>query len=158
MLASAFSPHHYTMENFLKLLEYNFWANDLFITRLLSQPKIPIKIVSQMSHLLGAHRIWLDRVGGRGSLPSAWDEIETEYWEGINIELYNETSDLLKSIALNTTISYQNSQGQTYHNTLEEIIQHLLNHSTHHRAQVALLMRQHQMLPPQSDYIVYLRK
>ena len=142
----------------MKLLEYNFWANDLFITRLVSQADIPANITRQISHLLSAHRIWLDRVGGRGSLPSVWPVIEPDNWEGINIELYNETSDLLKSIDLKSIISYYNSTGDPYHNTLEEILHHLLNHSTHHRAQVVLLMRQHQMLPPQTDYILYLRK
>lgn len=145
------------MEDLLKLLEYNFWANDLFITRAKSQGHIPPQIERQISHLLAAHQIWLVRINGRGTIPSVWENIDLGSWEGINIELYNETSDLLKSISTGKTISYKNSRGESFKNTFLEIIQHVLNHSTHHRAQVALLMRQNDILPPQSDYIFYLR-
>ena len=145
------------MEDLLKLLEYNFWANDLFITRATSQAHIPPQIEKQISHLLAAHHIWLVRINGRGTLPSVWENIDPASWEGINIELYNETSDLVKSISTGKMISYQNSRGESFQNPFLEIIHHVLNHSTHHRAQVALLMRQHDILPPQSDYIFYLR-
>lgn len=36
--------------------------------------------------------------------------------------------------------------------TLAELIQHILNHSTYHRGQVALLMRQLGYKPPSTDY------
>ncbi|AEV33298.1 hypothetical protein Oweho_2326 [Owenweeksia hongkongensis DSM 17368] len=146
------------MEHLLKLLEYNFWANDLFITRLTLNESIPTEVQKQLSHLLSAHQIWLGRINGRGSLPSVWESIDPETWEGVNIELYNETTDLVKSISLGTTFTYKNTRGIPFQNSLEDLITHILHHSTHHRAQVALLMRQHSILPPQSDYIFYLRK
>ncbi|MGB0176860.1 MAG: DinB family protein [Owenweeksia sp.] len=146
------------MKEFLELLEYNFWANDQFILRLKEQDDLPESISKQVSHLLSAHRIWLYRVNGRGTLPSVWGDVEINSWEGINIELYNETTDLVKSNSLDQVISYSNSRGEPYENPLREILQHLLNHSTHHRAQIALLMRQNQILPPVSDYIYYLRQ
>lgn len=145
------------MKNLLQLLEYNFWANDLFIVRLQDQPVLSAALESQVSHLLSAHRIWLGRIAGRGSLPSVWESIDRESWEGINIELYNETTDLIKSNSMERIVSYQNSKGELFETPLSEIIYHIINHSTHHRAQVALLMRQHNILPPQSDFIFYLR-
>ncbi len=146
------------MEHLLKLLEYNFWANDLFITRLTSNDNTPPEIQKQLSHLLSAHQIWLRRINGRGSLSSVWQSIDPETWEGVNIELYNETTDLVKSISLGKTFTYKNTHGTPFQNTLEDLLTHILHHSSHHRAQVALLMRQYNILPPQSDYIFYLRK
>ncbi len=146
------------MKHLLQLLEYTFWANDLFIIRLKEQDDIPEEISKQVSHLLSAHRIWLNRIAGRGALPSVWETIDQESWEGINIELYSETCDVVKSTDLEKVISYKNSRGEFFQNPLEELLHHIINHSTHHRAQVALLMRQQQMLPPQSDYIFYLRR
>ncbi|WP_417590650.1 DinB family protein [Owenweeksia hongkongensis] len=146
------------MEHLLKLLEYNFWANDLFITRLTAIESIPTEVQNQLSHLLSAHQIWLGRINGRGSLPSVWESIDPETWEGVNIELYNETTDLVKSISLRKTFAYKNTRGIPFQNSLEDLLTHIFHHSSHHRAQVALLMRQHSILPPQGDYIFYLRK
>ncbi len=146
------------MKNLLQLLEYTFWANDLFIVRLQEQDDIPEEISKQLSHLLSAHRIWLNRIAGRGAVPSVWESIDQQSWEGVNIELYSETCDLVKSNDLQKVISYKNSKGELFQNPLEELLYHIINHSAHHRAQVALLMRQHQILPPQSDYIFYLRR
>ncbi len=142
------------MKHLLQLLEYTFWANDLFIVRLQEQDDMPEEISKQLSHLLSAHRIWLNRIADHGTLPSVWATIDQESWEGINIELYSETCDLVKSNDLQKVISYKNSKGEFLQDTLEELLHHII----HHRAQVALLMRQHQMLPPQSDYIFYLRR
>ena len=146
------------MKELLQLLEYNFWANDQFIIRLKEQDDLPEDIHKLMSHLLSAHQIWLGRIAGRGSLPSVWGDIDLSNWEGVNIELYNETTDLVKSNDLTKVIAYKNSKGELFETPLGEILYHIINHSTHHRAQVALLMRQNQMLPPQSDFIIYLRK
>ncbi len=145
------------MKALLQLLEYNFWANDQFITRLQDQPDLNLQIDKLMSHVLSAHRVWLQRISGRGSRPSAWDMVDSQSWESINLELYHETSHLVKSSDLLQKITYQNSQGTVYENSVEEIIYHLINHSTHHRAQIAVLMRQSEILPPVSDYIFYLR-
>jgi uncharacterized damage-inducible protein DinB len=146
------------MKKILQLLEYTFWANDLFVERLKEQQNLSLEIINQMSHIFSAHRTWLERINGRGTLPSLWKTIEQNNWEGINIELYNESCDVVKSTALDHHIRYKNSEGVLFEQPLEDILYHLINHSTHHRAQVAYLMRQHQILPPKSDYIYYLRQ
>ena len=146
------------MEQLLKLLEYNFWANDLFITRARSADPIPDLIQKQLSHLLTAHQIWNARISGRDHMRSVWENVDNESWEGINIELYHESSDLIKSLSLGKIISYQNLHGNSNRNTLEDILYQLLLHSSHHRAQIAMLMRQNDVLPPESDYIFYLRE
>lgn len=144
------------MEKLLKLFEYTFWANDQFIVRVQEQVEIPEEINKQISHVLAAHRTWLERINGRGTLPSIWNEIEPNTWEGINIELYNESCDLLKSKQLSEIVSFKNSHNNFFENELGDILHHLINHNTHHRAQIALLMRKHQILPPKTDYIFYL--
>lgn len=146
------------MEKILQLLEYTFWANDLFVERLKEQTALHPEITKQISHLFSAHRTWLNRIDGRGTLPSLWDGIDQSNWEGINIELYNESCDIVKSNALSQTIRFKNRSGILYEQSLSDTFHHIVNHSTHHRAQVAYLMRQEQILPPKSDYIYYLRQ
>ncbi|MGYP003599610475 len=39
-------------------------------------------------------------------------------------------------------ISYRNSKGNAFENYVQEIFVHFINHSTYHRAQIAVLMKQ----------------
>lgn len=126
--------------------------------RLKEQEDLPDEIEKLFSHILSAHRIWIGRIKADPVLPPVWDRLDFHSWEEINIDLYNRTTDLLKSTALDKMITYKNTRQQLFENTFSDILYHLINHSTLHRAQVAILMRQHQMLPPQSDFIVYLRR
>lgn len=142
----------------LQLFEYNFWANDQFITRLKDQPELPEEVTRLFSHILAAHRIWISRIANKPDAPGVWDEIPAEEWEKLNIALYNDTTDVLKSVELDKSITYKNSKGSLYENSVEDLLYHLINHSTHHRSQVALLMRKNEILPPASDYIFYLRR
>lgn len=146
------------MQKLLQLLEYNFWANDQFISRLKDQPGLPEEIDKLFSHILQAHIIWLKRIYKQENTPHRFDLIPREQWETLNISLYNETTNVLKSRSIDEFIVYHNSKGLVYQNCIGDIMYHIIHHSTHHRAQVALLMRHQQILPPASDYIFYLRK
>ena len=54
-------------------------------------------------------------------------------------------------------IHYESIEGKKFENTLHDIILHVINHSTHHRAQVSMLIRDAGVAPPPTDYIVYHR-
>jgi uncharacterized damage-inducible protein DinB len=59
--------------------------------------------------------------------------------------------------SLEEVIRYQNTKGDTYENRLQQIITHVINHSMHHRGQIALLLREKGVAPPDNDYIIYKR-
>jgi uncharacterized damage-inducible protein DinB len=63
----------------------------------------------------------------------------------------------LKEADYEDVIHYQNSKGDKYQNTIRDILLHIINHSTHHRAQIAFILRQQGNPPPISDYIFYKR-
>ncbi|RYE14391.1 MAG: damage-inducible protein DinB, partial [Sphingobacteriales bacterium] len=56
------------------------------------------------------------------------------------------------------TYTYTNTQGKTYTNTVLQILTHVVNHATYHRAQIATDMRQHSLEPLMTDYIAYARE
>lgn len=58
---------------------------------------------------------------------------------------------------LSLIIEYQNSKQQNFKNSLEDILIHLLNHGTYHRAQLAMDLRQHGLEPINTDYINFVR-
>jgi uncharacterized damage-inducible protein DinB len=54
-------------------------------------------------------------------------------------------------------ITYETTEGRTFSNTLQDILFHVINHSTHHRAQIAADFRANGLEPLALDYIFYKR-
>jgi uncharacterized damage-inducible protein DinB len=51
-------------------------------------------------------------------------------------------------------ISYQNTKGEAYQNTIKDIMFHIINHSSYHRGQVMMLVRNAGLEPIPTDYIL----
>ncbi|MDO8549036.1 MAG: DinB family protein [Ignavibacteria bacterium] len=58
---------------------------------------------------------------------------------------------------LTSIIKYRNTKGDEYQNRLSDIITHVINHSSYHRGQIALLVRNAGGIPAVTDYIAYRR-
>jgi len=56
---------------------------------------------------------------------------------------------------LEQPVVYRNLKGEEYRQRLGVLLQHLVNHSTYHRGQVATLLRQVGAVLPVTDYVVY---
>jgi uncharacterized damage-inducible protein DinB len=52
-------------------------------------------------------------------------------------------------------LTYRNYTGDPYTNNVETIMIHLVNHSSYHRAQIAMLLRQNGFEPINTDFITY---
>ena len=55
-------------------------------------------------------------------------------------------------------IIYKNSKGIEFSNTVQDVIFHVINHSTYHRAQIASDLKANGIEPINTDYIFYKRK
>ncbi len=141
----------------VNLLGYNQWANGLFI-RALREMENTDEERRLMSHILHAHRTWVNRIHGKpDEVPDIWETFQPDRLAAYEAEIQRDTLEVLEAFDLETVIGYRNRQNQAFQNTVTEILQHLLNHSTHHRAQIAILLRKRGVAPPASDYIFYLR-
>lgn len=58
---------------------------------------------------------------------------------------------------LKKKISYKNSRGERFENSVRDILFHVINHSTYHRGQIATDCKLHGMTPLATDYIFYKR-
>ena len=58
--------------------------------------------------------------------------------------------------AADQAVSYVNFQGQKWTYELRDMVKHLVVHSAYHRGQVASLLRQLAVVPPHTDYLVFL--
>jgi uncharacterized damage-inducible protein DinB len=55
-------------------------------------------------------------------------------------------------------VSYRNSAGREFTNTVADIVTHVAMHGSHHRGQIALKLRASGQEPPYVDYIQFARR
>lgn len=142
---------------FLRLYQYNAWANKRVINCLTHQKVSDEKILSIMGHIVAAQFLWLHRIKG---LPPAnvklWGEYSLEQVTTMAEEAGQLWLNFVESTEdFNRQLTYNNYVGDPYVNNVEMIMIHLVNHSSYHRAQVALLLRQKGFEPINTDFITY---
>lgn len=139
------------------LLNYDSWANST-VSRSISQlpeSKERSEILSLFAHLLTAQLVWVNRIN-KESLPS-------EIWPSLSIpeieKLLQDNPPKIRELISKKgeVIHYKNSKGESFTNSVEEILVHLTIHGQHHRAQIATLLRQAGQTPPATDFIFFLR-
>ena len=146
---------------FLDLLEYNIWANQRILGTI-SQKKVEDEeIMKIMSHLVSAEIIWLHRIEGLPTSPfPPWEVYKLRELESMVDESNVRWAKFLRNYKIDTLeeiIHYQNSHKRDFENRLTDIITHTINHSTHHRSQISLLLRKLNIEPPQIDFIIFRR-
>jgi uncharacterized damage-inducible protein DinB len=144
-------------EYFLKLYQYNAWSNSRVLNCLQRQKVDDEKILTLMGHIVAAQFLWLHRIQG---LPQP----NVKLWGTYRLdELIPMAEDVGKQWLqfvesednFNRTLSYTNYVGEPYTNNVEMIMIHLVNHSSYHRGQIAMLLRQKGLEPINTDFITY---
>lgn len=144
-------------EYFLKLYQYNAWANSRVLGALAQQQVTDDKILTLMSHVMAAQLIWLHRILNQ---PAP----DVGLWKKYSLDRLQQLSDEGSSRWLqfieanddfNRQLRYHNYVGHAFENNIEQIMIHTVNHATYHRGQVALLMRERGYEPINTDYITY---
>ncbi|HLT73908.1 MAG TPA: DinB family protein [Ohtaekwangia sp.] len=142
---------------FLKLYQYNEWANNRVIDVLNKQNISDEKILTLMGHIVAAQFLWFNRING---LPPA----DVKLWGEYKLDTLNDMVKKANSMWLefvesqesfDRELTYRNYVGNPYTNNVEAIMMHLVNHSSYHRAQIAMLLRQKGFEPVNTDFITY---
>ena len=151
------------------LYEYNRWANARVLKTVSALTEEQFRrdlggsyrsVRDALVHILSAEWIWLMR--WKGTSPQAmvdpaefprldlvaakWSQIEKEqaaFVKGV-------TDESLKEV-----ITYVNTRGETWRYPLTHMMQHLVNHSSYHRGQVSLMLRQLGAEPVPTDLLVF---
>jgi uncharacterized damage-inducible protein DinB len=156
--------------HFSERFRHDWWANDTLLTFLEQQPGVRRTAAYEaglqeachlFGHLVATELLWLGRVESSEDVAvPVWGTREPSKLRALLGQARSKWKALLDSLAPSDcwrVVTYRNTTGQTYENTLIQIIAHVLNHSTHHRAQVLAVLRDLELEPPGLDYIVYLR-
>jgi uncharacterized damage-inducible protein DinB len=159
-------------EHLRLLYDYNAWANRRSLDSCagLSQEQFTRDLGSSfrsvrdtLVHILAAEVIWLERWKGdvTAQLEPAdrypdFNSVHRRLNE-VDRELVSFAADT-DSEKMATVLHYQTTAGIPQHQPYWQMMQHLANHSTYHRGQVATLLRQLGAQPVATDLIAYLRE
>jgi uncharacterized damage-inducible protein DinB len=148
---------------FEKLFNYDKYANELIFNAIdtAGQPDKPVQL---MAHLLAAQIVWVSRCL---YLPPAnvelWPPLGDKRFDFPAIITANHDTWITYLNAIRETdfdkiVRYKSTKGDSFENQLSDIIAHVINHGTHHRAQIGQLLKQAGFENlPNTDYIAYLR-
>jgi len=147
------------MKTFLtELFNYTHHYNQELCNRFLQHEDIneegPGKI---FSHMLNAHHVWNARILQEPALYGIWQIHQVREFSSLEENNFARTIQIIGSTDPGTVINYKNSKGEPFSNTVQDILFHVVNHSTYHRGQIATLFRQNGIAPLLTDYIFYKR-
>ena len=144
---------------FKDAFEYNYHFNQELIALFeIQQQSIPEKSIQLLNHLINAQQIWNERILEEKIAIDVWEIRPLENLKNINLSNYNRSISILNTIALNRKVEYKNSKGIEFSNSVQDIIFHVINHSTYHRAQISSNLKENNIEPINTDYIFYKRK
>ena len=143
---------------FKEILEYSHYYNLEIINKFNDGDLhfiVPDRAVELLSHTLNAQKIWNERLKGKSDSVEVWEVQEVDKLESIENENYKESLALLESEDLDRIVKYSNSKGESYQNSVKDILFHIVNHSTYHRGQIATEFRKQGIDPVVSDFVYY---
>lgn len=147
------------MQSFFKeMFEYHHHYNDALLKEFEKhQHELPERSYSLFCHIFNAHQIWNARILGNDPGVMVWDVYPMDSITNRNKDNYDTTITILNTLPLEKSITYKTSKGDEFTNTIQDILFHVSNHSTHHRGQIISDFRQSGIQPLVTDYIFYKR-
>jgi uncharacterized damage-inducible protein DinB len=153
------------------LYDYNYWASKRLLQTAeqvapdqltQSLPMSWNSVLGTFAHIMGAEWIWRMRCQERVSPAALLDASQFTTLATLRRRWDEEEAALRAYLAglsdadLQEVIHYKNTQGQPFAYALAEILVHLVNHGTQHRAEIALYLTTFGQSPGDIDYLRYL--
>jgi uncharacterized damage-inducible protein DinB len=147
--------------HFTKLFNYDKHANLLIVDTIIKAGN-PESAVKLMAHMLAAQQVWIKRCKGEPTIGGAlWPDWQANTFNAIindNNQQWIDFIDSLTDTDFSRMVSYQNSKGLSFNNELSDVLAHIINHGTHHRAQAGQQLKFAGIEKlPLTDYIFYIR-
>ncbi len=151
-------------------LHYHRWASQTLLQAVmpLSSELLTLdratafKTIPQtLLHIYQSDQVWFSRLNGKQldlTKLSKHDDLPTfaPQWSDL-LDRYVAWADALPPEQWAAEIQYRRSDGIEYSGSVWQIILHVVNHGSSHRAQVASMLRQSGITPPNLDLINYYR-
>ncbi len=143
---------------FNQLFDYNFYCNKKLIETCVALEFVPEKSIWLFSHILNTHQRWNAKLTNKKPEYDLFQIHEIKDWGDIHYENQRSSFEITTTIDdFDRRIDYENEEGRLFTNTVQDILFHIINHSTHHRGQLVADFRQNKIEPLELDYIFYKR-
>lgn len=144
------------IQHFERLFAYDDWANREVLSSFQIAGNTPPRSVKLMAHIFAAERLWLERLQREDQTYPVWPDFSL-------IQCRSEAEELprlwkaylgqMSPARLTESVSYKNSKGESWNNSIADILTHVVMHSAYHRGQIAADMRAAGNVPAYTDFI-----
>jgi uncharacterized damage-inducible protein DinB len=143
------------LEHLRRQFAYDTWANREVLAGLKAstQPTRPRQL---LAHILSAERLWLERIRNQPQSLPVWPDFTIAQCETQIDEMARLWQDFLSQLsdaALAQNVTYKNTKGEPWTNTVEDILAHVMLHSAYHRGQIASHVRASGEQPAYTGFI-----
>jgi uncharacterized damage-inducible protein DinB len=149
-----------TVDLLRDLFRYNDWANRRIVVAVKETGSEKCRRI--LSHILTTENEYIERFNGK-------DSTGFEFWPDQSIEelgsLARSTADKFDKLlrrfdeeGLDIAIRYRTSKGEAKENDFREMLTHVIIHSSIHRGNIILKLREEGFEPPKIDHMIYLRE
>lgn len=156
----------------VRLFDYTVWANHRVMRAAATLAPDDFRrdlhsshggVRGTLAHILSAEWLWVERFKGVNP-PGLMDEGDfpdvvalRDRWAVVE-EHRRSWLGSLRPKALAETLHYRDTKGHQHAQPLWQLVQHVANHSTYHRGQVMLLLRQLGAKPVSTDLVFWDRE
>ncbi|MBI9072658.1 MAG: hypothetical protein JEY94_13730 [Melioribacteraceae bacterium] len=143
----------------LSQIDFNCRANKKIIDVLKLNDIRPKRCIKLLSHLIAYQDMWYEKLKKHIEFNIAvWDTYTLVECEILNKQSWSHWQNLIKykkRDALFENFTYRNSAGIPSEMMLIDITKNIFEHSAHHRGQIALLLKQNKIEPPDLSYFSF---
>ena len=149
------------------LYDYHRWANRrLFDVAAALEPAILTRdlgahwsvatLTGMFAHLCGADALWLARWRGTSPARAEMPDLAAvrRVWDGVEAD-QRAFLDGLAEADLARPVTYRNAEGASLSLALGPSLQHVANHATHHRSEIATMLTLTSGSPPDTGIATY---
>jgi uncharacterized damage-inducible protein DinB len=136
--------------------DYDYWASRQLL-QTCADTNFTERMLKLFSHIIAAQEIWISRLEGKNSALLPWEPISRrEFAERLKAN-HEKLVYMSENFNPDASITYSNTKGKSFSNSVKEILDHLVLHSQYHRAQIATEIKHQGGEVPATDYIFYKR-
>lgn len=148
-----------------KLVAYNEWANGKILGAIdgmtpaeLARPVDAYfgSLARNLQHVLAAQRIWLAR--WKGEPPPKLDAPIAEPWQQAYAATHAEFRAFVEPLGdadCDRVVQYTDTRGNPYALPLSQLITHVVNHGSAHRAETGMLLERIGRSPGDMDFVYF---
>ncbi len=134
------------VKDFLRMFAYEDWANRECLTAMRAAGSVSSDTVGRMAHILSAQKLSLERIQKHPQSMPVWPSSTIDDCLALAGEMSSAWRNFLMQLAaadppgsLDDKVEYRNSLGELWSSRVEDVLMHVLFHSTYHRGQIASL-------------------